>query len=254
MKDLINFTDISRQNTGTHFLDSGGTSGRHWQSPLPDRLITLDSFERNGKIESFDASIALGQFLDLNVDIDHTMFKRFKKYCNKTDESSYDCMHSFAESLGYNTNVGDNSYNHDNDLDQNFQINFFTKDGAHWMDGDCLIFIQTHNGCDVRGGYSTPVPVKFDPYDAAIFDFVVGWSFIKGWDNKGFELDQDALLSMDEGFQIGYTSAPTYEFHEEIKEILEVNTEANTVKVRMNDGSIIIVYPYIRTANGCMES
>ena len=25
--------EITRENTGKHFLDSGGASGRHWQQP-----------------------------------------------------------------------------------------------------------------------------------------------------------------------------------------------------------------------------
>jgi hypothetical protein len=36
--------EYTRQNTGTHFLDSGGDSGRQWQRELPNEAISIGEY------------------------------------------------------------------------------------------------------------------------------------------------------------------------------------------------------------------
>jgi hypothetical protein len=36
--------EYTRQNTGTHFLDSGGDSGRQWQRELPSEAISIGEY------------------------------------------------------------------------------------------------------------------------------------------------------------------------------------------------------------------
>jgi hypothetical protein len=44
-----------------------------------------------------------------------------------------------------------NTYNHQSALDNVLQFVYFELDGTEY------VLLQTHNGCDVRGGYATPV-------------------------------------------------------------------------------------------------
>lgn len=62
---------------------------------------------------------------------------------------------------------GFNVYNSDNDFDQVFQI-----DGVIDLWGDQYAIIRTHNGCDVRGGYSAPA-VALCPEPDHGFDWTV---------------------------------------------------------------------------------
>jgi hypothetical protein len=39
--NIEKIAEYTRQNTGTHFLDSGGESGRHWQQSLPTDAISI---------------------------------------------------------------------------------------------------------------------------------------------------------------------------------------------------------------------
>ena len=52
---------------------------------------------------------------------------------------------------GFEIHHSDNTYNTENNLDQDFQYSAFSDDWCEYA------FIQTHNGCDARGGYSTPM-------------------------------------------------------------------------------------------------
>lgn len=146
------------ENTGAHFLDSGGAYGRAWQ--------------RRQKIENWDdipylkwngdyMSKSLYRFLVEQLDYDPELDKEFHEFCINEEnkkESYYACMHSFKDYLeekyepdgSYVPSYFDNSYNHESAIDGTIQYQYVSL-----KDKDVII-LQTHNGCDVRGGYSTP--------------------------------------------------------------------------------------------------
>lgn len=66
------------------------------------------------------------------------------------------------------------TYNHDNDFDQDWMIDMVLDD--EW--GDQYAIIRTHNGCDARGGFSSPVVAAMKDSD-----YVYTWQ-ADGYCNK----------------------------------------------------------------------
>ncbi len=139
------------ENTGRHMLDSGMAYGYNYERRAGvDYTTTPVARVVDG---SYEKSLYWHLVNNLNIDTDET--KKFMDYAT-TDERKHDgwmeILYAYCEEYGYRGRRSDNSYNYDSCLDGVFQ----------WFDIDTdndrqLVVVQTHNGCDVRGGYSTPV-------------------------------------------------------------------------------------------------
>lgn len=74
------------------------------------------------------------------------------------------------------------TYDRGTDFDQDFQVDAMWLDRDHWQQ---YVFLRTHNGCDARGGFSSPVIAKArDP------DYLYSWNCDlyctkcgQGWEN-----------------------------------------------------------------------
>lgn len=147
--------EMSRENTGSHFLDSGGAYGYTYNTPIAKDGLIWDDFS--------GYSISLPHFLDAFFSFDENTdkFNEMLDGLVKSDQNkSYfedaaeiiDLVEGYAEEKGADflkDNIF-NTYNFENDLDQVFQAQTFEYDGEKY------IVVMTHNGCDVRGGYSKP--------------------------------------------------------------------------------------------------
>jgi len=157
-----------------HILDSGGAYGRNWErrrmlwSQVDPRKVPSAWMEvwDDG---SFYVHIDTFQYLrnafirDRKVDID---FHRFANSPQWKRESWWDCLYAWAEERGYAVLTTFNTYNDESDcLDQIIQGAIINLDPDEYDEDDWLYaepddpiasWIQTHNGCDVRGGYSEP--------------------------------------------------------------------------------------------------
>ena len=132
------------ENTGTHFLDSGGTNDRHWQR---NKFKTIDDFDREEEI----------QIMDKDSEYPY-LFKSFINWINKNpynwrDNPEGRCAGSMYDveeymSLTYGKDVRtEYTYNYDNNLSQDIQ--FMTVGDTY----DCnIIALAIHNGADARGG------------------------------------------------------------------------------------------------------
>lgn len=153
------------ENTGTHFLDSGGTSGRMWQR---NANKCLQDFE-DEKPESYQyakdsneifRTVSVYHFLTNDLQIDNICFefnqlntepKDWEADTN-TDVSIYgvslaawDYLTEFNE---VEVKRSWNTYNGDSDLSQILQ-------GANLtINDEEYILIQIHGGADARGGYT----------------------------------------------------------------------------------------------------
>ena len=186
------------ENSGAHMLDSGGIYGRHWEKnrfikdfrDIPKLRITTDEWNKQ---KQFEIHLNLFQFLNEKLEIDKALTTKFYRFCNRKankDESYMGCIELFIEELGSEITLSDNSYNHDNLLDQDFQFHGFEYNDQLYA------VIQTHNGCDIRGGYSTPKIFKVcDSEIGYLFDFThVTASCECGWmdsDNGGYRWHGD---------------------------------------------------------------
>lgn len=246
-KRIESFSDLVRQPTGTHMCDSGGESGRHWQKPaLPAQLILINGGEYNGKLE-FSARINLAEFFDRTLKIDVEMTAKLRELEAAADDWFWtsSAADALAEALDWEVQgSADNSYNHENDLSQDFQYAILTPKGeSDWLyASECLVLIQSHNGADVRGGYSDTIVCRSDGnYD--FLEWTVGWRLLEGT-RDGVALSESELETLGQEFETGCSANPSYRFGEEIETVLAV--ESDSVTVLLKSGETVKAYPECR--------
>lgn len=191
-----------KENTGTHFLDSGGAYGRHW--------------EKNQAVEDFNAqpvlevdyssnsgiSVTLNIFHFLTKTLDVTkqsrqLDKALQRFMNKKQykEISYaeiieDFKEQYLEPHGFKTSELDNTYNYDCMLSQVFTYSYIYDTLKGSEDYPEYILIQLHNGCDVRGGYTAPRIFEFNEFE----------SFMSAQHDLDAYCDCTSLYSDDQGY------------------------------------------------------
>jgi len=155
--NLEHFAKAARNNTGAHFLDSGGAYGRHHENPVCPSDIPLVQFGEYG------TEINTAKFLAEHLEVDEKLQKEFMQYAEleeNADRNWHACASSFMFlEHGLKQRCQDNSYNQDNDLSQNFIYEVYDSGGEDWyyVQDSTITVIYIHTGCDVRGGYSYPL-------------------------------------------------------------------------------------------------
>ena len=100
------------------------------------------------------------------------LFHKLNDLEENQDEPWLVVMHDFLENLketrdDYEYKWGDNTYNHENVLDQDIQYEYFL------LNGDPFVILHIHNAEDIRSGYTTPY--VFSVYDESFFLFSDGY-------------------------------------------------------------------------------
>lgn len=229
------FSKLIRENTGASFLDSGGENGRSWQQPKPkyELLVELD-YKRN----EVSSTIETSAWLRDNLDPIKSLNQRFKRFQENKNGSWFELIDEFREKLGLVEAARENTYNVENDFSQNILFTYLLPEGISTDDwyykDDLIIVVQTHNGADVRGGYSSPVFCKANGQcETSFLDWTVGY----------FSSENN-----HDQFSIGYASNPTYYLNSEIKKIISHTKDSFTVE--LNDGDIATLSPETRGALG----
>lgn len=151
-----------RENTGRSILDSGDYYGRgyeRWNRISDDAAESRQTVTVYGDYFTINAVEWLAQRAEYDAD----MTRVFRLWATLDDPDANDpwlvTMERFVArltELGYDDSdlhgQSVNTYNHDSALDETFQYIVFSY-GSY---GDSYILLQTHNGCDMRGGYSAP--------------------------------------------------------------------------------------------------
>ena len=153
------------ENTGTHFLDSGGANGRMWQRNQAKTIEDFDNeleatieksewTDKDGKVHTeYERDVSVFNYLN-ELELDHV--------CDKFNELNTDCLEwggdiswgvcqagaDFLELIGMESKHQFNTYNGDSDLSQVLQGSWLD------MDGETYLLLQIHGGADVRGGYT----------------------------------------------------------------------------------------------------
>jgi len=190
--------EMLTENTGSHFLDSGGTDGRMWQR---NQKKTIEDFENedeelyqlDAKYKEINRTVSVFHYLTNNLEIDD-ICEEFNKIQEESDnwDAGADCdaygVSKEAWSYLLNTHDDDNgweeltvqrtwnTYNYDSDLSQILQ-------GANLtIDDEQYILIQIHNGADARGGYT----------DAKLFKMEEGYihEYLQEWKDSS-QLEED---------------------------------------------------------------
>ena len=156
------------ENTGTHFLDSGGTNGRMWQrnqgksiqdfANEPEQSVNISNWvAANGnEYTEIERTVSVFHYLSqLELDDLCEPFNDIQDECNNWDADceaygvSREAWQMLIDECDPDIKIDRvwNTYNGESDLSQVLQ-------GA-WLEvfGEPYVLIQVHGGADVRGGY-----------------------------------------------------------------------------------------------------
>lgn len=166
-----------RENTGQHFLDSGGAYGRNWErnqtrdfahQPVCTYSFSAYSFDGKPARLDIDASISLFHWMVSFLEFDPELSEELAVW---QDEHPHDnwlqCGEEWAHSLFEEGRLPKapqvfNTYNYDNiDLTQVIQYIPLYLDPDNDYD-PTHVAISVHGGCDVRGGYTAYKVFKCD--------------------------------------------------------------------------------------------
>lgn len=143
------------ENTGRHILDSGDAYGRGFERragmtaadflAAPEITIDGDAIWLNTFHVLLKHLTLTGAARDLTAD--------FRAYVDATPKgeayyNAYRSVEDWLETIGADMAHSDNTYNHETFLDNVLQYVLFTYESVQY------VALSTHNGADVRGGYS----------------------------------------------------------------------------------------------------
>ncbi len=160
------------ENTGQHFLDSGGAYGRHWQRSQGMEVEHFEAAPRAWVDKWGGVTIDLFHYLTERLEHFPALEAEYLAYVEALGEGGYSDfqnMEAFAEDFGdiEGCYLGGsfNSYNFDGEaISQTIQ-------GIRFNYGEeTVVLLQIHGGADVRGGYTRPRAFKVTgevfPYDS----------------------------------------------------------------------------------------
>jgi len=159
--------EMLTENTGNHFLDSGGAYGRNWQRNQErdfdsEPASTVEFFGSGNSTEIIVTHNVYHWLLD-RLEFDPTIQAQYDAFAagpEQSEQCDYGNMQEFGDHLrdhyGAKGVYGDgdpfvvNTYNGEDCVSQVLQYLYFTLGESEY------VLLQIHGGCDVRGGYTSP--------------------------------------------------------------------------------------------------
>lgn len=224
-----------QENTGTHFLDSGGAYGRNWQrnqkltiealNKKPSGLIEISYSERWG-VEIY-AYNSMWHHLNATLEID-AICEEFNSMPVEdwNGEAAYGLSEKgefyLLQTLGATFENPWNTYNWENNFDETLQ-------GCNLdIGGESYVLIQYHGGCDVRGGYTDAKLFKIGTWmeDYFIFHDTVYGPYFEELE-EGFDVSSgDGVVTQSTGCQ-----SISDEFKDFIKKHYNLSEENNSITI-----------------------
>lgn len=170
------------ENTGTHFLDSGGENGRAWQRNKGKDLEAEPSYTVEKSEDETIVMVSTFHYLNERLETDE-----FTEMVNGIiEENDLHWVQEVAEKLqefGYKVDESktDNTYNYSAPLTQDILFIPFE------VNGETYILLQTHNGADIRGGYSQTKAYKLSEFAEG---FGAVYIDVETKDGKQYELSE----------------------------------------------------------------
>ncbi len=173
--------EMLTENTGKHFLDSGGTDGRMWQR---NKKKTIEDFENeddelyqlDAKYKEIHRTVSVFHYLTNNLEIDD-ICEEFNRLQDESNNWDAKCDLYGVSTEAYEHINGEyvvdiertwNTYNGESDLSQILQ-------GANLtIEYEGYILIQIHNGADARGGYTDAKLFKLED-EYMIHEYLQEW-------------------------------------------------------------------------------
>jgi hypothetical protein len=158
------------ENTGSHFLDSGGAYGRNWERNQ-DKTVETFINSPNVVLDKYGVTISAFHYLDAFLEYDSDMDNEFQEWLDdpiRKDDSYFECVYNWCNNFENSYMPSFNSYNEETLLSQGFQIDTFM------IDNDDYCCLSIHGGCDIRGGYTRPKVFRiFDGFGGRMNDFTI---------------------------------------------------------------------------------
>ena len=172
--------EMLTENTGKHFLDSGGIYGRMWER---NQKKTIEDFENeeeelyqlDAEYKEIHRTVSVFHYLTNNLEIDD-ICEEFNRLQDENDnwDADGDVYGVSREAYAMLMEHPDveihrtwNTYNGESDLSQILQ-------GANLtIDDEEYVLIQIHNGADARGGYTYAKLFKMEEY--MIHEYLQEW-------------------------------------------------------------------------------
>lgn len=156
---------LLKENTGTHFLDGGGDSNRHWQNNA------TRNFNKEPRIlwDNYGYSVNIYHYLCDILSTDHNT-RRINSFIKRNnlhwvreveeEITNKDFMSHEIEDWSelYNT------YNYTENISQTLLFQTF------YINGEMYVLLQVHQGADVRGGYTQTRCFKLNGYLTGLVD------------------------------------------------------------------------------------
>lgn len=158
-----------KTNTGTHFLDSGGESGRRWQQNatktfadfMSQPAVTVEGLEDlkpGATTEDIWLSVDTFQYMLDTLELD-SLCREFnsRPVSDWDSEAAYGLSsdgEQFLTDQGLEIQKPWNSYNYDSNLDYTLQGAGLIFEGQSNFEHPEYVLLQIHLGADVRGGYT----------------------------------------------------------------------------------------------------
>ena len=152
--------EMLKENTGTHFLDSGGTNGRAWQSNQSIEFMQTEPATWE-KYCGLSPTISLFWYLSERLEFATEQNRELSRLINGkwSGESWNACLNLWVELMGERGAKGiygegeplvDNTCNTQNNLSQEMHYGYYEFEGTGY------VIISIRGGADVRGGYGRP--------------------------------------------------------------------------------------------------
>ena len=142
--------NMMKQNTGRNLLDSGGIYGRKFErlatvdlTAIPYATLTEDGYEKS----MFWHIVENGGGIATKENDSYIAFDKLHP-----EEDWFTTFEMWCKENGITVHDVENTYNMETTIDGGFQAYNLEDANGEWFTA-----IMSHNGCDVRGGYSQPV-------------------------------------------------------------------------------------------------
>ncbi len=244
MTNFDYFAKAFRHNTGRALCDSGDAYGRHYDKPMPkasDPTVTLDIWRNE-----VSATISTPHFLSAWLEVDVGLQDRFTAWAAEhPDLSWFEAGAEFCESeLHLEQLARGNPYNNENDLSQVFVYEVWAakENSRDWFyRHDALVLIYAHTGCDVRGGYAYPLLCRGRAHDYIMPMCCSAGFYVAEGRRDGEALASDEAQALDEVWQTGYSSCPSYRLNQDIERVFHHTWDKtnDTVVVKLKTGELV---------------
>lgn len=180
LKEVV--VGLLKENTGRHMLDSGGAYGRHWErnqnrdfESEPSVTTEISGDEETGEVKEVMVTYNLYHFLvnflylDGDTDFVNEEFMKVAHSEEMEHEAWEDCLNAYIKKVKGKYKYGEYTYNRGGEvlISQDIVYHFVelptepvTEGNATIVNTEDFLVIQIHNGCDARGGFTSPYIFK----------------------------------------------------------------------------------------------